>query len=80
MSTRIAKYEVTGMSCGHCEEAIKSELAGVPHLSDVEVNASTGSLRITFDGTPEAQSDVEQLNEAVIAAVDEAGYSAKVLP
>lgn len=76
MSTRIAEYEVTGMSCGHCENAIKSELSSVPGIAEVDVSASTGVLRVTFTDDAQVPADVEIQNSAVIAAVDEAGYSA----
>lgn len=76
MSTRIAEYEVTGMSCGHCENAITSELSSVPGITEVDVSASTGVLRVTFTDEAQALSDAETQNATVIAAVDEAGYSA----
>ena len=28
---------VTGMTCGHCEAAVKEELGGLPGVSDVAV-------------------------------------------
>lgn len=61
-------YKVTGMSCGHCEAAVREEVAAVPGVESIEVSASDGWLVVTGDG-------VEP--EAVIAAVDEAGYAAR---
>lgn len=66
MST--TEYRVTGMSCGHCEQAIRGEVSGIPGVTDVEVSASTGRLVVN------AETPVD--DAAVIAAVDEAGYAA----
>lgn len=63
------EFQVTGMSCGHCEAAIRSELDGMTGVDGVEVSAQTGRLVVT--GTPDIA--------AVIAAVDEAGYQAELL-
>lgn len=61
-------YQVSGMSCGHCEGAIRTEVSDIPGVTGVEVSASTGRLAVTARG----QVD----DAAVIAAVDEAGYEA----
>ena len=66
MST--ADFTVTGMSCGHCENAVRDELGEVPGITGIEVSATDGKLRVTS----EAPVD----DAAVIAAVDEAGYEA----
>lgn len=63
MST--VEFQVTGMSCGHCEAAIRSELSEVG-VEVVEVSAETG--RLVVNGPVD--------DAAVIAAVDEAGYQA----
>lgn len=66
MST--TEYAVTGMTCGHCEGAIRAEVTQIPGVTDIEVSATTGRLAVTAD---------EQVDDAaVIAAVDEAGYEA----
>jgi copper chaperone len=58
---------VVGMTCGHCESAVRSELSTVPGVSDVAVDLATGEVVVTSDDALSA--------EAVAAAVDEAGYS-----
>ena len=67
-SPAAAEYAVTGMSCGHCERAIRQELDGVPDLTAVDVSAATGRLRIESAGPID--------DAAILAAVDEAGYTA----
>ncbi|MEV0572437.1 heavy-metal-associated domain-containing protein [Micrococcus luteus KDCGSN] len=62
------EYQVTGMTCGHCEGSVRAEVSQVPGVTGVEVSAQTGQLTVTG----ETQVD----DAAVIAAVDEAGYTA----
>jgi copper chaperone CopZ len=62
------EYTVTGMTCGHCETAVRGEVAKIAGVEDVQVSAQTGSLVVTGSG-PIDDADV-------LAAVDEAGYSA----
>lgn len=66
MST--TEYAVTGMSCGHCESAIRAEVSQIPGVTEIEVSAATGRLTVT------AELPVD--DAAVMAAVDEAGYEA----
>lgn len=67
-STSSTEYAVTGMSCGHCEHAIREEVGKLAGVTAIEVSAQTGRLVVTSD-RPVADADV-------IAAVDEAGYDA----
>ena len=68
MSTTTTEFPVTGMSCGHCETAIRSEVSEIPGVTGIEVSAQTGRLAVT------AEQPIE--DATVIAAVDEAGYTA----
>lgn len=61
-------YSVTGMTCGHCEGSVRSEVAKLDGVTGIEVSAASGSLVVT--------SATELDDAAVLAAVDEAGYSA----
>ncbi len=62
------EYQVTGMSCGHCEAAVREEVGKLPGVQKIDVSAATGSLVVT------SAADLD--DAAVLAAVDEAGYSA----
>ena len=62
------EYTVTGMTCGHCEASVRGEVSKIAGVQDVRVSAASGSLRIV--------ASEEIADDAVIAAVDEAGYSA----
>jgi copper chaperone CopZ len=63
-----SEYRVSGMSCGHCEAAVHSEVAQIPGVDDVTVNAATGRLVVT------SAQPID--TDAVLCAVDEAGYEA----
>lgn len=62
------EFQVTGMSCGHCEAAVRGEVSKIAGVESVAVSAKDGRLVVT-SAAPLADADV-------IAAVDEAGYSA----
>lgn len=64
-----SEYQVTGMTCGHCETAVRGEVGGLPGVAHVDVSAATGKLVVT---SAAALDDA-----AVLAAVDEAGYEAE---
>ncbi len=58
-------YTVTGMHCGHCVDAVTSEVSKVPEAGSVSVDLATGTL--TVSGSPD--------DALVREAVDEAGYA-----
>jgi copper chaperone CopZ len=59
-------YQVTGMTCGHCAQAVTTEVSAIDGVTDVQVDVASGKVEVTGDGVTE---------EAVRAAVDEAGYA-----
>ena len=61
-------YPVTGMTCGHCEHAVTSELKALDGVTDVAVALVAGGTS-TVTVTSEAPLDESQ----VAAALDEAG-------
>jgi len=62
------EYRVTGMTCGHCEMSVREEVGEIPGVEDLQVSAKTGTLVVSGPGEID---DVQ-----VLAAVQEAGYSA----
>lgn len=62
------EYTVTGMTCGHCEMSVREEVGQIPGVEDIQVSATTGKLAVTASA---AIDDVQ-----ILAAVEEAGYSA----
>lgn len=68
MTTNTTEYQVTGMTCGHCEMSVREEVAQIADVHGIEVSAQTGRLVVSSAG---------ELDDAeVLAAVEEAGYSA----
>jgi copper ion binding protein len=59
-------YQVTGMTCGHCVQAVTSEVSAIDGVTDVQVDLESGRATVTSDQPLDA--------EAVAGAVDEAGY------
>lgn len=59
-------YRVTGMTCGHCEAAVTSELQQLSGVRDVQVDLTTGDVTVTSD----APLPIDEVRNAV----DEAGY------
>lgn len=57
--------EVIGMTCEHCERAVKEELGNIDGVNSVTVNLK--SKQVEVEG--------ENLNDVLLrAAVEEAGY------
>ena len=62
------EYQVTGMTCGHCELSVREEVEQLAGVTDISVSAASGTLSIA--------APAELDDAGVIAAVEEAGYSA----
>ena len=65
------RLKVTGMTCGHCEMAVKKALAAVPGVSEV-----VSVDRTKQEAVVEGDADVQ----ALVAAISEEGYQAQALP
>ncbi|WKX70412.1 heavy-metal-associated domain-containing protein [Streptomyces sp. XD-27] len=59
-------YQITGMTCGHCEGAVSEEISTITGVDSVKAVAATGQVTVV--------SAAPLDDEAVRAAVDEAGY------
>ena len=59
-------YTVSGMTCGHCVNAVTSEISRLPGVDEVQVDLGSGTVTVTS----QAPGD----DTAVTAAVEEAGY------
>jgi copper chaperone len=62
-------YNVTGMTCGHCVSAVTDEISAIPGVRAVEVDLHAGATSPVT-----VTSDAPLDEQAVRAAVDEAGY------
>lgn len=63
-----SQFQVTGMTCGHCEMSVREEVEKIAGVESIDVSAQTGRLVVTSAAEVDA--------DAVIAAVDEAGCQA----
>lgn len=62
------EYQVTGMTCGHCEMSIREEVGQIAGVEVTRISAQTGALAV---------SSTDLIDDAqILAAVEEAGYSA----
>ncbi|GAA4427255.1 heavy-metal-associated domain-containing protein [Georgenia halophila] len=69
-TARTTVVDVQGMTCGNCVAHVSSELEGLPSVKDVSVELNAGSVSpvtVVSDGVLD--------DDAVRAAVDEAGYA-----
>ena len=61
----IAVYTVPGMSCSHCEAAVKEEVSALAGVEAVEVDLDSKRVEVRGDTLDDA---------AIRAAIEEAGY------
>ncbi len=59
------QFHVPGMSCGHCEAAVKQEVGSLDEVTEVTVDLDSKDVVVT--GT-----DLDR--DAIVAAIDEAGF------
>lgn len=60
-------YTVEGMTCGHCAQAVTTEIRKLAGVADVRVTVENGAVSVDSEATLD--------HAAVAAAVDEAGYT-----
>ena len=59
-------YQVNGMTCGHCMQAVTNEVKKIEGVTDVDIDLESGSVRVSSEAP---------VDDATFrAAVDEAGY------
>jgi copper chaperone len=59
-------YTVSGMTCGHCVQAVTTEISALPDVTGVTVDLPTGAVMVTSA----TAIDLDHLR----SAIDEAGY------
>ncbi len=64
MSTTMT-FTVPGMTCGHCEAAVTSEVSALAGVTEVAVDLTTKLVTVRGEGLNQ---------ELIIAAIDEAGF------
>ncbi|MGI4779306.1 MAG: heavy-metal-associated domain-containing protein [Janthinobacterium lividum] len=61
------KFEVTGMSCGHCVESVKNAVQAVDPRAQIAVDLDTGHVDVAS----------EQARTDIAAAIENAGYTVR---
>lgn len=64
------KFDVTGMTCAACSARVEKVTAAVPGVDQVEVNLLAGTMQV--------KTENESCTEAIISAVQNAGYGAAI--
>jgi copper ion binding protein len=62
----ISEFTVTGMTCDHCVASVTRELSTISGVTAVAIDLESGVVSVTSDGPLP--------DEAIQAAIDEAGY------
>ncbi len=65
-SSSTSTFQVIGMTCGHCVNAVTQEISKLDGVTRVDIDLPTGSVTV--------ESDEPVDPAAVAAAVGEAGY------
>jgi copper chaperone len=61
-----ATYPVSGMTCDHCVSAVKTEVANIDGVVDVDIDLATGAVTVASE---------RPIDDGIVrAAVEEAGY------
>ncbi|MDJ1137898.1 heavy-metal-associated domain-containing protein [Streptomyces iconiensis] len=59
-------FQVSGMTCGHCEASVAREIGALEGVGAVRVELPTGRVSVTTEGEPD--------EARIAAAVGTAGY------
>ena len=68
---KTTRLNVSGMSCGHCVEAVRKALTNRSGVRNATVNLDTGAAEVEYDESSVAP-------EQLVAAVRESGYEAQI--
>lgn len=71
MASKTTVLKVTGMSCNHCVNRVKKAAAGLPGVTQVDVDLTAGTATVQHD--PELATV-----EALKAAIEDQGYDVAV--
>lgn len=59
--------KVEGMTCGHCEKAVKGAVEELPGITSVEVQLGAGKVNISYDNGKVTIADMTK-------AIEDQGY------
>jgi copper chaperone len=61
------KFDVQGMTCGHCEKAVIQAVKSLDPAAEVKIDRAAGKVEVL----------TEQPREAVVHAITEEGYTVR---
>ena len=62
--------DVTGMSCSHCENSVKTSVGSLTGVSEVKVELKTGKVTVEYDP---AKVDIKTIQDTI----EDQGYEVK---
>ena len=62
------RFEVTGMSCGHCKAAVEGELNRLSGVKMANADIERGTVEVSYDEGAVTTEDLK-------GAIEEAGYT-----
>ncbi len=65
------ELKVKGMSCSHCENAVKKAVLEINGVKNCEASAKTGIVEIGYDASVISAA---ALSSAAVAAIEDTGY------
>jgi len=65
--TTTQTFTVEGMSCGHCEAAVKNALTALKGITACEASHSEGTVTVSYDASASLAD--------ITAAIEEEGYT-----
>ncbi len=70
MTNKTAILEVEGMSCGHCENAVKKSVGALDGISSVSVDLKGKKVTVEFDSERVTIKDIKDI-------IEDQGYEVK---
>jgi copper chaperone CopZ len=67
--TGTTTFQITGMTCGHCQRAVTEEIGQIPGVSEVSVDLASGSATVTATDPVDRADVAHAVNEAGCALV-----------
>ena len=64
------RFDVEGMSCGHCKAAVEGELGKLPGVERSKADFETGIVEVRYDEGAVGTEDLK-------GAIEEAGYEVR---
>jgi copper ion binding protein len=70
---KVSEFEVEGMTCGHCERAIQTTVGMIDGVETVQASHTEKKAVVRYDAA-------RVKPEAIVAAIEKLGYTAKLRP